>query len=227
MQTIPHQKAQKLLQLAADTDLEPNQRQLLDDHLASCPDCQSYAHQVDELQGSLRRVMRRQWDVSYTPVPLQSVKDRTRMAVLQNKISATIGRFAVLPVLALAFVVTVKMAAPQPLAANLVSPGTPGLSFHTPTPPSHLTATRLLTQDCPRITYAVGENDTLDNIAARYDVDRETIMAYNGLASAQLSPNSVLVIPLCNQTPADTKLTPTVTITLVPLNVDTNPSPTG
>ncbi len=232
MKKTIHQKVQALLQSSADKRLVPQEQLLLDGHLAECVECRSYARGLDELQDGLRRVMRQQWQAAYTPAPLQTIKERSRRAALQNRISSAIGRLAVLPVVAIVFMMTMRMATPQTLAVGLTSAGTPGAAFHTPTPTSHLTATRLVTQefvvqDCEHVTYAVQPGDSLDGIAARYDVSRQVIMGYNGLANDNLAAGMQLVIPLCGALPAGTTTTPTVTITSLPQPSDLNPPPNG
>jgi hypothetical protein len=227
MKKTIHQRVRALLQTAADGSLPGEERLVLETHLAECGECRGYARGLDELQDGLRRVMRQRWDAPYTPVPLHTLKERARRATFQNRLTATIGRFAVLPVLAIVFAMTMRTAGSPPAVPNLTIPAAPGLAYRTPTPATRLTATKMLTQDCPRITYRVGPDDRLDDVAARFDVSRDTILAYNGLGSGDLQPGTTLVIPLCGSTPTDTTTTPTVTNTIIPADIDINPSPTG
>jgi len=227
MKPMTHQNVQALLQAAADKTLMPEEQMALDAHLAGCKNCRSYAWDLVELQDGLRRVMRQQWNKHQASLSIQTIKIRSKKVLLQNKITGTIGRFAVIPLLAFAFVMAVKMAVPQQVTLNTVTSLTPELSYRTPTPPSRLTATKLNTQVCEKVTYLVQENDTLDGIAARYDVQKEAIMTYNELASDSLAANTKLVIPLCKHTPTGTTTVPALTITTSPQNGPLSPSPTG
>ena len=227
MKSITHLNVHALLQAAADKTLEPDEQMALDAHLAGCENCRNYARELADLQAGLRRVTRQQWSRQNAALPMQSIKERSKRLAIQNRISATIGRFAVLPVLAIAFVMTVRMVVPQQIAVDITGSGTPQLSFHTPTPPQPLTATKLIAQACEKASYVVQPNDSLDGIAARFGVARESILQYNGLSSERLVPNTQLAIPICSRTPPGSTTTPTVTITLIPDDVAISPSPAG
>src|SRR5258706_699697 len=229
MANITHQKARALLQAAANKTLLPEEQGAIHIHLAECNECRAYAQNLNELQDGLRRVMRQQWNIENTRLPIRAIKERSKRIALQNKISGTIGRFAVVPMLAFVFVMAVRMIAPQQIALN---PGamtslTPQLSGRTPTPTYRNTSIELSVRDCEKAVYTVQENDTLDGIAAMYAVPREAIMTYNRLATDKLDTNTELIIPLCDLTPTGTSTIPAVTNTIVPQNGAVNPSPTG
>jgi len=81
MTELTHQTARRLLQTACDAALNPQEKSLLTAHLAACPDCESYARQLDTLETRLRRLTRQQWD-RYTPrFSTQSISQR----VVKNK----------------------------------------------------------------------------------------------------------------------------------------------
>ena len=85
-----------------------------------------------------------------------------------------------------------------------------------PTPTASPMATSTLSIDqateeaCEKISYNVGENDTLSAVAANYNISVETLKAYNGLTSNNIWSGQSLVIPLCERLPT-TGPTPTPT----------------
>lgn len=89
-----------------------------------------------------------------------------------------------------------------------------------PTPTASPVATSTLSigqateQACQKITYNVGENDTLSGIAANYNVSVETLKTYNGLTSNNIYSGQAIVIPLCERLP-----------TAGPTPTPTNPPP--
>jgi LysM repeat protein len=227
MEPITHQRVRALLQAAANQPLPVAEQAVVNAHLAECHECQAYATGLDELQDGLRRVMRHQWYKQPAPLPLQTIKDRSRRVQRRNKINGTIGKFAVVPLLAFAFVLAVRMVSPQQIAANtaVLTMQTPQLALRTPTPTLQNGSTAPTSATCDRTVYVVQKNDTLDGIAARYGVPREAIMSYNGLASDTLAPNTTLVIPLCLSTPTGTSTAPSLTTTTQPLGASVAPSP--
>ena len=230
MTLIAHQQVRALLQAAANKPLPSQEQMIVEAHLAQCNQCRAYAQSLNELEDGLRRVMRQQWNVHNTPLPIRAIKDRSKRVALQNKITETIGRFVVFPLLTFAFVMAVRTIVPQQITLNTgaMTARTPQLSWRTPTPSYRNTATELTVRDCDRaIIYTVQENDTLDSIAARYGILGESILAYNGLASNKLEANTELAIPLCELTPTGTSTVPSLTITTLPLNENIDPSPQG
>jgi LysM repeat protein len=105
---------------------------------------------------------------------------------------------------------------------------TPNISLLIPQPPAGQTATKLFAQSCSKTTYIVQEHDSLNGIAMRYGVSKETIASYNGLASDKIEIGSALVIPLCDPTPVEITTTPTIPNTIVPSNNgQVDPAPRG
>ena len=73
MPEITHQKAQALLQAAADGPLGPDEKSALDAHLAKCKVCRDYAASLTNLEASLRRVTHVQWDNQQPSLNLSAI----------------------------------------------------------------------------------------------------------------------------------------------------------
>lgn len=223
MKPINHHTARALLQSAADQNLDLSSQALLDAHLAECDTCRDYAQSLSDLQDGLRRVTRQQWNIRNNPLPLRSIRERARKVAVRRRIEAAAGRLAVVPVLALAVMMAVRLAGPRqiPQSVDDLTLSTPSPASLTPMPSSHTTATKLIDPAvCQEFVYIVQENDTLEAIAARYGVPKETIAAYNGMGSYEVSAQTRLVIPVCQATPTGTVTVPVITITI-------DPSPRG
>jgi LysM repeat protein len=82
-----------------------------------------------------------------------------------------------------------KLAIPQP---------TPTAS---PMPTSTLSEADTTEQACEKVSYTVGENDTLSGIANAYRVGIDSIKVYNGLTSDTVYQGQALSIPLCERLP--------------------------
>ncbi|RJQ41792.1 MAG: LysM peptidoglycan-binding domain-containing protein [Anaerolineaceae bacterium] len=80
-----------------------------------------------------------------------------------------------------------------------------------PQPTNTLSIAQATEAACQKITYTVGENDTLSGIAANYNVSVETLKTYNGKTSDNVYLNEVLTIPLCERLPTSGP-TPTATL---------------
>ncbi len=80
-----------------------------------------------------------------------------------------------------------------------------------PQPTGTLSIAQATEAACTKITYTVGENDTLSGIAANYNVSVNTLKAYNGKTSDNVYLNEVLTIPLCQRLPTSGP-TPTATL---------------
>jgi len=229
MEPITHQIIRALLQAAADRPLLAAEQATVRTHLAQCKECQAYATQLDELQDGLRRVTRQQWNKSAASLPLQTIKERSRRMQHQKRVTANIGRFAVAPLLVFAFVLVIRMVVPPQIAANTIvlTIQTPQLAQRTPTPTHPNTSTESIVQECNKVAYVVQKGDTLGAIAARFGVEPEAILSFNGLASDRLDPNTTLIIPICGATPTGTSTAPAVTITTQPLDAMLAPAPEG
>ena len=227
MKEISHQKIRALLQAAADRALPPDEQLVLDSHLVGCSECRNYAQNLVRLEDGLRRVMQQQWNIPAGPMPLETIQRRSTRAAAQNQMFSMIGRFAFVPMLAFVFFMVMSAKAGNAQQASpgmeLVLSNTPSISLLVPRPPAG-SATKLQTQACGNVTYIVQEHDTLYGIAIKFAVPKESIAAYNSLASDQVEPGLVLVIPLCEHTPPTTTTTPTVPNDFTPSNEQANPS---
>ena len=231
MKNIPHKKIRALLQTAADQALPLEERMVLDTHLAQCSECSTYAESLVQLQDGLRRVMQQQWNVRSKPLPIETIKNRASRIAVQNQAVGAVRKFAFVPMLAIVFFMAMSLKVINPQQATpgmgIALSNTPDISLLVPRPPVGLTATKLLTQGCGKVTYIVQENDTLNAIAARYGISKESILAYNGLASDKIDAHSVLIIPLCERTSVEATTTPTVPNTIAPSFGPLDPSPRG
>jgi LysM repeat protein len=219
MASITHLKAQYLLQAAADSMLTPLDKSKLDDHLTECQECRQYAKHLSKLQDDLRRVTRYRWNQVGIPLSIEKIRNRTPKVDVRAYRLRTIGKLSVaVAVLALVFILVINVSSTMkdiPAAVGSLSL-TPEKLVLTPTPSIKGTVTDTIVQECTNITYVVQENDTLESIAARHSVSKQIVKEYNGLATDILTKNMVLVIPLCDGTPANSTMTPTTTSTTTP-----------
>jgi LysM repeat protein len=74
---------------------------------------------------------------------------------------------------------------------------------YTPTP----AATKTLSADqatqaaCEKISYIVQSGDTIDGIAANYNISKDGLRSWNGLSSNTLYAGTTIIIPLCERLP--------------------------
>jgi LysM repeat protein len=52
---------------------------------------------------------------------------------------------------------------------------------------------------CDKVSYEVGEGDTLSSISLNYNVDEDSIKSYNGMVSNTVYEGLTLIIPLCER----------------------------
>ncbi len=75
------------------------------------------------------------------------------------------------------------------------------IPFPTPTATSFPTATlsgiEATQAACEKVSYEVGEGDTLGSISLNYDVPEDAIKSYNGMVSNTVYESLTLIIPLC------------------------------
>jgi hypothetical protein len=216
MASITHLKAQNLLQAAADSALAPLDEKSLNIHLEECKECRQYAERLNKLQDDLRRITHNRWHQINEPLSTEKVRNRSAKVKAQVYQFRTVGTFSVaMAVLALVFVLTINISSamrntPATISGLSLAPEKSAL---TPTPSIKGTVADATVKECNDIAYVVQENDTLESIAARHSVSKETIRQRNGLAANTLTVNMVLVIPLCEGTPANSTMTPTTTTT--------------
>jgi LysM repeat protein len=219
MTLITHPKAQSLLQAAADSALAPQDEICLNDHLAECDQCRQYARRLSKLEDSLRQFTRSRWNQTSEPLSTEKIKSRLAKAEKQAYNLRTISAFSVaIVVLAFVFILTINHPSAIrniPAALGNLSP-TPEEPALTPTPSIKGTTTVPTAKECNDLAYLVQENDTLEDIAARHSISKEAIKMHNGLSTDTLIVNMVLTIPLCEETPTNSTLTPTTTTTITP-----------
>jgi hypothetical protein len=214
MTSITHPKARSLLQMAADHALTSFDASNLGNHLAECEDCREYAQNLTALQDNLRRITHERWSQTNIKISAREIKAR---AIRYNFL--TFGKFAAATIiLAFMFIMTTNFSGmagdiPAAVGSSSITPEWPIL---TPTPAAQKTASDLATAQCNEITYLVQENDTIEGIAARHSVSVDIIRQRNGLSTNALSVNTVLTLPFCEQMPADSTATPTLTSTATP-----------
>jgi Tol biopolymer transport system component len=64
MNPLNHTQVRRYIQAAADNRLESRERSALDEHLATCTECRSYADQNGLLESNLRALFHKQWDTA-------------------------------------------------------------------------------------------------------------------------------------------------------------------
>lgn len=218
MTTLTHQTARQLLQTACDAALNPQDKSLLSAHLAACPDCESYARQLDTLETSLRRLTRQQWDRHAPRFSAQSLRQRAAQRKIFPFQTGLALKFAAVTALGVLLVFALHLSGAQPFGPLPASvPAAPATARQTPTPSLRETSTQASPPNCQFATHIVQENETLDSIAARYGVSVTRLMEVNSLGNAPLAPGLSLSIPVC--------VTPTNTSTTTPWLGEASPTP--
>ena len=199
---ITHAQAHSLLHFAADETLKDDQKQILDSHLASCPQCQEYAKSIRNMESILQPLLQRQWNRQPTPLSVDILLSKGTFKISEGKLLAT--RIAALSVMFIAFM----FGAWQFI---LTKPGTSGpvLASVPPIPiPSTSTtqfiSTKTQTRSCEELGYVVQQHDTLESIALRFLTSREEILAANNMKTELVVAGMRLIIPVCNFTPTGT-----------------------
>lgn len=218
MTELSHQTARRLLQTACDATLNPQEKSLLTAHLAACPDCDSYAHKLESLETRLRRLTRQQWD-GYAPrFTAQSIRQRAAQRKTFPFQAGLALKFTAVAALALLLVFALQLGGGQPFGPLPASvPAAPATARQTPTPSIRETSTQAGQPNCQFLTHIVQENETLDNIAARYSISVTRLMEVNSLGNNPLSTGLALSIPVC--------VTPTSTSTTTPWAAEASPTP--
>ena len=208
--SITHEDARRLIQFRADDALKGVETHLLDTHLSSCPDCQKYAHSINELQSTLQPLMRRKWNQSPLPLSAGQTASKKSLPVTQRIFFAT--RIIAMGVICIAFLFNVwQFTQPGRQRPNPPQAEIPMI----PTPSLQSTTTKVTNQKCETISYQVRENDTLKIIADRFAIPAEEIIRANNLTTRSLDTSMLLSIPVCNPTPSGTPNT--IKTTLTPL----------
>lgn len=218
---LTHEDAHRLIQLNMDKALKPQELSLLSDHLQTCAACQTYAHDMQEVEQVLFPVLKRQWDRHPLPLSISALMERGSASPPRN-ILAT--RTAALGLVVLAFFFSAWQFV---LSGSSPSGSLPLIVPLVPTPSTVSTLTMTTPDDCPTMSYSVRENDTLADIAHQFSVSEEEILEVNSLEAVTLSPSMELLIPVCNWTPTGTVHPVTFTTTYTPVREPFTTTPDG
>ena len=218
---LTHEDAHRLIQLNMDKALKPQELSLLSDHLQTCAACQTYAHDMQEVEQVLFPVLKRQWDRHPLPLSISALMERGS-ALQPRNILAT--RTAALGLVVLAFFFGAWQFV---LSGSSPSGSLPLIVPLVPTPSTVSTLTMTTSTDCQTMPYSVRENDTLADIAHQFSVSEEEILAVNSLEAVTLSPSMELLIPVCNWTPTGTVHPVTFTTTYTPVREPFTTTPDG
>ena len=208
---ISHEEAQKLIHLHSDRGLDMDHRAQLQSHLMQCERCALYANRLSDAENTLRKVMKREWNVQPLPHNKETIlrEINSKKWVVQKLLpthSALIG----ITVIFFSFVLW------QFSLTNGSSNAGIGLQTSViPTPAIVLIDNPALAtlNECALLSYVVQANDDLDSIARKFSLPQDIIISTNNLNSKILQPGTQLEIPACNFTPTGTTFSPTITLT--------------
>ncbi len=206
---ITHEEAHRLIQFRSDSRLEPKKELDLSEHLKVCGACRAYSEGIRNTESILQQTMRKQWNA--TPLPLQM---STVLAKVNLNTNTNIFLTTRTALIGIAFVLFAFVTWQSVATNKSASSQTPlGIVPMIPTPSTQYTVTNTMPKDCRETRYIVQEGDTLESIARKFSVSRESILPPNDLADETLKPNRELVILLCESTPTSTMRPPTGTTT--------------
>jgi len=214
---ITHQKAQTLLQVAADGTLGADEKSALGAHLAKCKKCRDYARELTNLEAGLRRVFHAQWDLQHPHLNLQAITHPSPVKLLWNNFLSqpnALGKVTIMAALVLGYIVIANLfGIKSPISTKetpttVPTPSELSLALAiSPTPSAQFTLTGSTTQACETIAYIVQANDTLAYIALQYGTTEETLLEYNNLNSNTVFTGMELAIPQCDGAPSQTATT--------------------
>lgn len=209
---ITHEDARTLIEFSLDDSISLENRAILAGHLATCNPCQTYAHEVKDVESILRLSMKKHWAVQSLPLSLDLVRGRVSKRNFKAPVLAT--RLAMLGM----FFAVIALSIWQFNKPNQHESATlPVVILPNPTPSLQTTSTNDSTQECQNTVYKTQPGDTLENIAQRFAVDEESILETNNLQEATVQPDMELTIPVCASTPTFTAYPPTIITTFTPL----------
>jgi LysM repeat protein len=221
---LTHEQAHKLIQLNMDTVLTADESAALSSHLRGCMDCQRYTNEMNEVERLLSPVLKSQWNVR--PIPLSIPALAGKSTKIHANILLTMRTAAISLVFVALFFSAWQFVISGPSISRQVS-----LSVApAPTPSvqtAQFTSITSTTETCEMLLYTVQGNDTLAQIAERFSVLEDEIMAINELKTNVISTPMQLVIPSCNFTPTGTVHPATFTTTYTPILNPTTATPGG
>lgn len=193
---ITHETARRLIQFSADEALQESDKKLLEEHLASCAECQGYAGRIEELELALTALMRKRWNRQPLPQPTWAARPKRNSKWIQDLAFAT--RIAAMGLVCIAFLFNIwQFTRSAGQGSGPVSASVPPI----PTPSVFSTTTKTMDRKCEQFLYTVRENESLDEIANRFSVSTDDILTAGDLAVETLIPSMTLKIPLCGPTP--------------------------
>jgi hypothetical protein len=222
MSQITHEEVRRLINIRADLSLDANTGSILDAHLNKCIECKRYASELDDLEILLRK-MNRSLNLRPTPLRLDQITHRSRDTAFGFLKNTMVTRIVTIVT---AFI-AVAIVTWQFFSASVASPTIPYTAIPIPTPSTSLTSTKsnILFLNCGYLSYQVQEGDTLDDIALRFSIPKETIMDFNEIKEENINPAMQIRIPICDHTPTVTIDTPNSTITITPQFEPITPTP--
>ncbi|MBI5294841.1 MAG: LysM peptidoglycan-binding domain-containing protein [Chloroflexi bacterium] len=216
MNSISHIQARALLDLAADLSLPLNERDSLDGHLSACDECRRYAGELAEVEGVLRQSLASNLETRKVQLSVGEILRQTRPYGAIQPALRFASRFAATPILILVLLaVTLALGLPR-LTGGGTDPARTltATALLVPTPSARITSTLLTRPECETILYQVQGGDSLEDIAQKFSISRDILMAYNNLTAESLPAQ--LDIPLCYATPLVGSQTPASTVTITP-----------
>jgi len=221
--SITHDEARRLIQFRADEDLKEFDKNLLETHLRSCTECQNYEANLNDLELTLRPLLRRKWSHYALPYSTTRVVTGVSQKYIQNIFFAT--RIVAMGLICIVFLINIwPLTKPGGQGSIQPSANIPLI----PTPSLQSTQTKINYQKCEPILYEVQQGDTLTSIAARFSVAPQEIKNANQLKGETLKKSMHLSISVCDTTPSgtpnivSTAFTPLLeSTTLTPVNSST------
>jgi len=132
-----------------------------------------------------------------TPTPMPSLTPLTYVVSANDSCLAIAARFEV-------SIKSIVLANNIPASCDTLFEGQE-LKIPQPTPTETLFPTATLSgieatqAACEKVTYEVGEGDTLSSISLNYNVPESAIKSYNGMVSNTVYEGLTLIIPLCER----------------------------
>jgi len=208
---ITHEEARTLIHLRSDRGLNRDLQATLISHLNACGLCGKYANQIHETEKTLHSVMQKHWSA----LPLPQNREVIRAGIKSKiwwPINFAPARVAMVGVTLILFgFVLWQFGLTGRDNRN-------GLALYNaaqiPTPGTLLaTSTQNKTNTCIATSYIVQGNESLDQIAERFSISKESIVELNNLKSESIPSGTELKISNCDLTPTGTVVSPTFTTT--------------
>lgn len=141
-----HNQARRSMHAAADNLLEASERNKLDDHLASCAECRSYAEQINTLEGNIRTLFHKQWDTASTHNVnlLPGIRVRYRRKMMRNQLDG-IANTLVTACLLIGLLILLNWFLSSRQSRQVAGNNTPTPTLSTPTPVKPTSTPTLIT----------------------------------------------------------------------------------